>query len=393
MAELVKIKFLRGTKSQVDAATNEAGKPYFATDTKEIFISDGVTKHLIGKVEVNVIASRPSAAVEGRVFVATDENNKLYVDTGTAWVASGITDLADLSGDLDDITDGTTYGKVKNTELDNGQVKQIRAVTGLTDISGDDIKTHLDDDDKHREINDSGTGTEELWSANKINAEVNSISAGQVRRKAVINYVDSTAIPLTEISGDRYLLDFTAGTVHANWDGANKGDIVEFNGTTWDNYTPEEGWILYVDDEDQDRAYVDDGTPDWEARPVAIVNHNDLNGLNTGSFHHLSLQEKKEATQIAGTDNEAGLMSDADKDKLDGIETGAEVNQDITCQNGVTRTDTNGANEDAVIEGDFGIDADIQNVAIVGTNDVGDNNKLCHANHTHVLVEVDGGTL
>ena len=41
---------------------------------------------------------------------------------------------------------------------------------------------------------------------------------GVIRKKAVIDIVDCTAAPPTEVTGDRYILDFTGGTVHANWD-------------------------------------------------------------------------------------------------------------------------------------------------------------------------------
>ena len=88
------------------------------------------------------------------------------------------------------------------------------------------------------------------------------------RKRAVINYVDNTVAPPTEVLADRYLLNFT-GVSHVDWDGAIAGDIVEFNGTTWDALTPIEGDIVYVDTEDQDRQYVDDGSPAWEARPTA----------------------------------------------------------------------------------------------------------------------------
>jgi hypothetical protein len=83
-------------------------------------------------------------------------------------------------------------------------------------------------------------------------------------RKKVIDIVDCTAVPPTEVLGDRYILDFTAGTVNAAWDGALKGNIVEFNGTTWDAEQSLEGDITYVDLQDADYRYIDDGAPAWE---------------------------------------------------------------------------------------------------------------------------------
>jgi len=83
------------------------------------------------------------------------------------------------------------------------------------------------------------------------------------RKAAVIDYVDITAAPPTEVTGDRYILDTTAGTIDAGWDGANRNDIVEFNGSVWVAQTPEEGWIAFVDLQDTDYQFIDDGSPQW----------------------------------------------------------------------------------------------------------------------------------
>lgn len=61
--------------------------------------------------------------------------------------------------------------------------------------------------------------------------------------------VDNTAVPPTEVSGDRYVLSHDGGAPHANWDGASAGDIVEFNGTSWVAVTPTLGTFISVDDE------------------------------------------------------------------------------------------------------------------------------------------------
>lgn len=91
-----------------------------------------------------------------------------------------------------------------------------------------------------------------------------SLSSSGVRRRTVIDYVDCTVAPPTEVTGDRYILDFTLGTIHPDWDGASRGDIVEFGTTTWSAESPQEGWVAYVDEKDTDYRYVDDGTPTWE---------------------------------------------------------------------------------------------------------------------------------
>jgi hypothetical protein len=91
------------------------------------------------------------------------------------------------------------------------------------------------------------------------------VESGVIRIRAVIDYVDNTAVPPSENDGDRFLLDDT-GVSNAAWDGGAALDIMQFNGTSglWESQTPEEGMITYVDVEDQDRRFIDDGVPTWE---------------------------------------------------------------------------------------------------------------------------------
>jgi hypothetical protein len=100
-----------------------------------------------------------------------------------------------------------------------------------------------------------------------IKVEERLAAEGAKRKGAVKAITDCTAAPPTESTGDRYILDSTTGSVHADWDGAAKLDIVEFDGDTWVAATPEEGWVCLVDDEDRDAVYLDDGTPSWRLRP------------------------------------------------------------------------------------------------------------------------------
>jgi len=104
---------------------------------------------------------------------------------------------------------------------------------------------------------------------------------GGNRQRKVLDYVDNTAAPPTENSGDRYILDNT-GASHANWDGAPALSIVTFNGTAWEYRTPEEGMVAYVDALNRDMEYVDDGTPAWEDRPPGEGFYD--NTFNTGSI-------------------------------------------------------------------------------------------------------------
>ena len=90
------------------------------------------------------------------------------------------------------------------------------------------------------------------------------IASSGGRKRAVIDIVDNTLTPPSEVSGNRYILNFLTGGVHANWDGASAGDIVEFDGALWVAEAPEEGIVTFVDNQNSDYRYIDDGTPAWE---------------------------------------------------------------------------------------------------------------------------------
>jgi len=102
-----------------------------------------------------------------------------------------------------------------------------------------------------------------------LQADVAQIQNGGRRLSAVINVVDATAVPPTEVSGDRYWLDFS-GAPNAAWDGASQGDIVEFDGASWvyagAGSAMEEGDVAYSDGSNTDWVYIDDGGAALEER-------------------------------------------------------------------------------------------------------------------------------
>lgn len=82
MSQLIKLK--RGTRSQILAGSLHLGEPAFSTDSKEVYVGDGVSANLIGKPLADVASAKPPAGFAGRLFYATDENY-LYVDDGSQW--------------------------------------------------------------------------------------------------------------------------------------------------------------------------------------------------------------------------------------------------------------------------------------------------------------------
>jgi len=87
----------------------------------------------------------------------------------------------------------------------------------------------------------------------------------------VINIVDNTVAPPTEVEGDRYIIDNT-GASHANWDGAAANSLVQFNGTTWDASSPLENYVVYLTTLSQ---YWEFNGSIWAARIISSTGSND----------------------------------------------------------------------------------------------------------------------
>ncbi|KJR48391.1 hypothetical protein UF75_1189 [Desulfosporosinus sp. I2] len=240
MPQVVKIK--RGLK--INLPTLVAGEMGFCTDTKEVYIGDGAANVLVGRAMMGTYASRPNAAVAGRFYYVSSGTNLgyVYLDDGVAWQRANVISLADLTGTLDNVADGTTYGKVKATELSSGQVSRIS--DGTNTVTAAQARTHIDDVTKHRLINDSGTATTDLWSAQKINNEIE-LAKHNIEPQASVKDQNLATPPGSPVTGDRYIVAATptgAWLTHTN-------HIAEWDGAAWQFYVPDVGWNLFVDDE------------------------------------------------------------------------------------------------------------------------------------------------
>jgi len=144
-----------------------------------------------------------------------------------------------------------------------------------------------------------------------INSRIGAIESGISRRAAVLAVVDASAIPPTEVDGDRYILG-TEIPVNAAWDSASNNQIVEYDGASWVGVTPSEGWVTYDDSTDSDYLFVDDGTPQWEQRSAGgVTDHGALTGLLDDDH-----------TQYALADGSRGAFSpvfDQDLNKTDEV--------------------------------------------------------------------------
>ncbi len=244
MARKQLITIYQGLKSSLASANLQSGEMGFCTDTKEIFIGDGTSNYFVGRVLSGTEAARPNAGNQGRLYYIISGNNMGYVyyDSGSTWVQINTQKLSEMNGSLDDVTDGTNYARVKKTDITNGQVNKVS--DGTNTKTAAEIKAHIDDANKHRSINDSGTAVTDLWSAQKIQNEIE-LAKHNIEPQASVKDQNQTTPTSSPANSDRYIIP--AGATGA-W-ASHTGKIAEWNGDAWELYAPQIGWTCYVDDE------------------------------------------------------------------------------------------------------------------------------------------------
>ena len=128
---------------------------------------------------------------------------------------------------------------------------------------------------------------------------------GPAEWRAAVESASQTAPPGSPGVGDRYIV---ASPATGAWAG-HEDDIATWDGGSWDFETPLPGWVVWVIDVAE--LYVYDGSA-W----------------NQESFGPHAVTHKGDGSDPidAATVTVDGLMDSADKVKLNGIETGAEVN-------------------------------------------------------------------
>ena len=250
---MAKILVRRGLQANLAAASLLSGELAFTTDTGLVYVSDGSNKLMVGRVLQGALSSRPAFGVSGRLYYASDTGDT-YLDTGSAWQTVGVNDLADLGGDLDDVTDGSTYAKVKSSELTTGFVSKLN--DGTNSSTALEVRGHLDDSTIHRSINDSTTSTTALWSSNKINNEIQNALTGLDWKQKVLDVLATP--PGSPTSGDRYLVA-ASGT---SGDFVGHENAIATYTTAWAYEAPSANWALFVANGDYGLVY-DADTTSW----------------------------------------------------------------------------------------------------------------------------------
>jgi len=186
-------------------------------------------------------------------------NHRLYMNVsspeGTLWYELG--------------AGGAPIGDMTKAVYDNDDNGIVDAAEMLDDGSGNqataaEVRTHINDADKHREIDDSSTGVTDLWSANKINTELSG--------KADVGHTH-TESDITDL----------------------EHDAVKLQGRVLSVAVPDDG----------DALVWNDGAAQWEPEDVRELEH-------IGSPTYSSIQDWLNTTQSAGKLTGGGISDNGD---------------------------------------------------------------------------------
>jgi hypothetical protein len=166
----------------------------------------------------------------------------MYFDSGSAWIRVNVLSLADLTGTIDNVADGTTYAKILKLDITAGHPNKVS--DGTNTKTAAEIKTHIDDATKHRVINDAGTAITDIWSAQKIKNEIE-LAKHNIEPQASVKDQNLVTPPASPVEADRYIIPSGATGV---WAGKTS-QIAEYASGVWVYYVPAVGWTAYVDDE------------------------------------------------------------------------------------------------------------------------------------------------
>ena len=227
----------------IDTALNTAGGTDFSdsvfrisdngdSSKKIAFEASGITTSTVRTITM------PDADVTlGDIAANKSDIADIRTTTGTS---DGDTDMGSYTGTIISAS-GTTKANIQELETDLDSLQSLSGMSaGSTDLSTFSGTT----------IPDSSTIKAALQSL-ETKAEANTALINNLEwQDSALDYVvDNTAVPASEVTGNRYILSHDGGAPHANYDGASAGDIVEFNGTTWDATTPTTGMFISADDE------------------------------------------------------------------------------------------------------------------------------------------------
>ena len=143
------------------------------------------------------------------------------------------------------LQNGSDFSTGTNAHTHDGRYFTETELGANTGTTGSDL---IGDDDTYSNFTPAAATVKGALSG--IDAALAAVGSLTEWQDSALDYVtDNTAVPASEVSGDRYILSHDGGAPHANYDGASAGDIVTFNGSVWVATTPTTGMFISADNE------------------------------------------------------------------------------------------------------------------------------------------------
>lgn len=151
--------------NNTDVAANTTARHAHPISDATSLVEDPVDPTKEMRIDVGAVAT-------GTVRVLTMPDRNVDLSAGGTFAENSHTHTAAAITDFD--TEVSNNGDVAaNTAARHTQGTDLALDTGnANEVTAADLRAHLDDADIHREINDAGTATTDLWSADKISDEL-----------------------------------------------------------------------------------------------------------------------------------------------------------------------------------------------------------------------------
>jgi len=200
---------------------------------------------------------------------------------------------------IPDVLSATFFQEGANIEIKSGSIGATQLATAVDATA---IAFNADKVDG-TDVNDIGTTTADLWTANKIQSQIDLAVQGVSWQEPVLNsQTDAILDPgVTPVTGDRYIINNSAA-LNANFGtitGIGNGDIVEYDGVnffvSWDASVQGAGGAVW--DQGSNKQEVYNGTA-WVTFG-STVTHNNTSGIQGGAandYYHLTVAQQSAIT-------------------------------------------------------------------------------------------------
>ena len=248
----------------------------------------------------DIVGAMVSGNTETGITVTYDDGNG-KLDFAVATATDSVLGIASFSNSDFDVTAGAVSIKDDSIIVD-----YLAHNIDATGIGFDSDKVD------GRDVDDSGSSTDDLWTAAKIINYVDQFSIGLDWQDSVLDK-DLNDPPGSPSSGDRYLVSWPAASATGDWTG-HDNELAEWDGSAWQFTSVSEGMAMWIEDEDV--VYTWNGT-DW-VKMSSTQQHNNQAGLQGGNgtdeyYHftdaeHTALVGSKTAnTFFAAPDGSTGV--------------------------------------------------------------------------------------